>query len=606
MSRIFISYRREDTAGYNLSLAEPLKRHFGNDQVFMDLDSIRRGLDFRAVIHDAVGSCDALIALIGKNWLTIEDEAGRRRLDNPEDFVRLEVGSALERKDILVIPALVHGAHVPKAAELPDDLKELAYRNAIELRDSSFAYDVGKLIDTLDERLGRRKSRPGFGARLAAWFRGLGALQRTLLAAPLGIVILGVILFAIIHPTPPNIGPAPKMSIVGPAKGKALLKDSLTSAALKTFPTSSGSSTYSTGYQDGAYRMAASNAAKFLATHQIEQTVPGRSTIMNASLAVDGRLVGATANRNLSIYCRYGSNGTGYGLFLYPSGRFFHLDRLDPNSSDILLKGGTSHAIRPDNQWNRLQLSCIGNTITAFVNDKKVAAVQDTHYSGGNFTIGTGVDVAEPDIDARFVNLVETQPASIVVQDTLQDKSGGTFNTYNHLPEYVDRYAKGGYEMDMPDGPLLYASGSPGEFVPVNIGNQTDATITASGRLLSGVSGRYLGLKCRWNAATSSAYVLEIEPLTSGHSAVFLGRFINGKYTSLYANENVAAVNPGNAWNQMSLSCDGANIDATINGSTISEQDSSIPTGEIGVIAGIYRKEPNVDVLFSNLQVNSP
>jgi hypothetical protein len=135
VAKIFISYRRDDSGGWAGRLYDRLSQHFGRDNVFMDIDTIEPGLDFVEVIGQAVGSCDALIALIGKQWLTLTDDAGRRRLDDPEDFVRLEIAAALAR-NIRVIPALVQGARMPRSPDLPDVLRMLARRNAHEISDT--------------------------------------------------------------------------------------------------------------------------------------------------------------------------------------------------------------------------------------------------------------------------------------------------------------------------------------------------------------------------------------------------------------------------------------------------------------------------------------
>ena len=156
MARIFISYRRDDSGGWAGRLYDRLSQYFGRDHVFMDIDTIEPGLDFAEVIEQAVGSCDALVALIGKQWLTITDASGRRRLENPEDFVRLEIATALAR-NIRVIPALVHGASVPGSSDLPDALKILARRKAYEISDTRFHYDVDRLIEVLDKVLGVAK-----------------------------------------------------------------------------------------------------------------------------------------------------------------------------------------------------------------------------------------------------------------------------------------------------------------------------------------------------------------------------------------------------------------------------------------------------------------
>jgi hypothetical protein len=99
MSTIFISYRREDTAGYAISLHDRLAARFGAEHIFMDIDNIELGEDFVDVINEKISACDVLLVLIGRNWLTSQDESGRRRLDSPDDFVRLEVAAALERSN---------------------------------------------------------------------------------------------------------------------------------------------------------------------------------------------------------------------------------------------------------------------------------------------------------------------------------------------------------------------------------------------------------------------------------------------------------------------------------------------------------------------------
>lgn len=150
--RIFISYRREETAYPAGWLYDRLSGHFGGGQVFKDVDSIQLGDDFVEVITRAVGSCDVLLALIGDEWQTITDADGRRRLDNPDDFVRLEIEAALSRR-VLVIPVLVDGARMPRADELPDSLTALVRRQALELSPARFDFDTSRLLKVLDRTL---------------------------------------------------------------------------------------------------------------------------------------------------------------------------------------------------------------------------------------------------------------------------------------------------------------------------------------------------------------------------------------------------------------------------------------------------------------------
>src|SRR5688572_28515840 len=120
-SSIFISYRRDDTAGFAGRLYDRLSARFGANRIFIDIDTIGPGVDFVRKIEESVKSSGALLALIGKNWLTAASLSGERRLDDPKDFVRLEIATALE-EDLLVIPLLVQGAQIPSAVELPERL----------------------------------------------------------------------------------------------------------------------------------------------------------------------------------------------------------------------------------------------------------------------------------------------------------------------------------------------------------------------------------------------------------------------------------------------------------------------------------------------------
>jgi hypothetical protein len=149
---IFISYRREETAYPAGWLYDRLVDHFGGGQVFKDVDSIELGDDFVEVITTAVGSCDVLLALIGDRWLTILDEDGRRRLDDPADFVRVEIEAALTR-NVRVVPILVDGARMPRAAELPPSLAKLVRRQALELSPARFDFDTSRLLRVLDRTL---------------------------------------------------------------------------------------------------------------------------------------------------------------------------------------------------------------------------------------------------------------------------------------------------------------------------------------------------------------------------------------------------------------------------------------------------------------------
>lgn len=133
MARIFISYRRQDSAYVAATLSDKLQQHFGTDSVFFDVDNIPLGVDFRDYIGDAVGHCDVLLVMIGDQWLDASDGNGRRRIDDPMDFVRIEIEAAFKRK-IPIVPILVGDAVLPAPENLPEAVRAIVFRNAAEIR----------------------------------------------------------------------------------------------------------------------------------------------------------------------------------------------------------------------------------------------------------------------------------------------------------------------------------------------------------------------------------------------------------------------------------------------------------------------------------------
>ena len=145
---IFISYRRDDSEGEAGRLFDDLVRTFGDASVFMDVAGISPGIDFRKAIDDNVATCGVLLAMIGPGWVTVAGGSGERRLDDPNDFVRLEIASALAR-NIPVIPVLVHDAKMPRPEQLPENLKDFAYRNSVEITHARWNSDVQLLTKAL-------------------------------------------------------------------------------------------------------------------------------------------------------------------------------------------------------------------------------------------------------------------------------------------------------------------------------------------------------------------------------------------------------------------------------------------------------------------------
>jgi hypothetical protein len=156
---IFISYRRDDAEGEAGRLFDDLVRAFGDDAVFMDVAGIKPGVDFRKAIEDSVTSCGVFLAVVGPTWATIAGPDGKRRLEDPNDFVALEISSALKR-EVPVIPVLVHDARMPPADLLPEALKSFSYRNSVELSHTRWNSDVALLIEALKAYVTPSPSRP--------------------------------------------------------------------------------------------------------------------------------------------------------------------------------------------------------------------------------------------------------------------------------------------------------------------------------------------------------------------------------------------------------------------------------------------------------------
>ncbi len=199
--QIFISYRRDDAAGYARALYDRLAQHFSPERVFMDVDAIEPGLPFDDVIQQALSRCEVLLVVIGRRWLDPQTGGGSR-LDDPQDFVRLEITAALAR-DIRVIPVLLDGATMPTEADLPEPLQPLARRNALEVSNSRFRSDTDSLISTVRRVLGESDTRPPLPQAKRSKY-----LRYSLIG---GLVVMGVIATAYLFgPLQTPESPAPQ------------------------------------------------------------------------------------------------------------------------------------------------------------------------------------------------------------------------------------------------------------------------------------------------------------------------------------------------------------------------------------------------------------
>lgn len=178
--RIFVSYRRDDSSGFTRAIYNELVKHYFQGRVFMDVEAIEPGLPFDEAIKRALDQCEVLLVMIGKRWLEPRADGGSR-INDPNDFVHLEIGEALSRK-IRVIPVLLDGASMPDRDALPEPLRAMALRNAIEVSNNRFDYDVERLIEAARKALGERPASDTSGRsqdrprRTLFWLIGIGAV----------------------------------------------------------------------------------------------------------------------------------------------------------------------------------------------------------------------------------------------------------------------------------------------------------------------------------------------------------------------------------------------------------------------------------------------
>ena len=212
--QIFISYRRDDAAGYARALYDRLAQHFSSERVFMDVDAIEPGLPFDDVIQQALSQCEVLLVVIGRRWLDPQTGGGSR-LDDPQDFVRLEIAAALAR-DIRVIPLLLDGATMPTEADLPKPLQPLARRNALEVSNSRFRSDTESLLMAVRRVLGETDG----GAPLLT-ARGGKHLKYGLIGGLGAMLVIVLAYLLVIHQTPDSPAPQNRSESAAAARDNA-------------------------------------------------------------------------------------------------------------------------------------------------------------------------------------------------------------------------------------------------------------------------------------------------------------------------------------------------------------------------------------------------
>ncbi len=174
MNKIFISYRRDDSAGYAGRLADRLATAFGEEQIFRDYEDIKPGQHFVESLENALANAKVLLVIIGKHWLTASNSQGQRRLDQANDYVRLEIETAL-KNNLTIIPILLNTTPMPETQELPTGLTALAFRQAITLSDSRWNRDVDNLIAYLRNLTGLAAPQPAIRLKRIALYSTLSA-----------------------------------------------------------------------------------------------------------------------------------------------------------------------------------------------------------------------------------------------------------------------------------------------------------------------------------------------------------------------------------------------------------------------------------------------
>ncbi len=313
MPYVFISYRRADSQTIAGRINDRLIDAFDADHIFKDVDDIRPGSDFRSAIQKAISACDVVLVIIGPHWLHITDQYGRRRLDDPFDFVRLEVQTALERPQTRVIPVLVYQAQIPSANVLPPRLNNLAYRNAVFVRDDpDFHRDMDRLIRAL------RDDHKDFIENIPAQ---RNSRRRRLILSLLFLLVAVAFILGILARLPSDSSlPLPTALVVQPTAVTPAATKPQTHMVSSVHGTPSPT-TLSTGRQIHLLW----NEASFYAWNPTDTDISVRPLRFEALRANGDRLP-------------YGFNGTPWSYF-YP--------RLEPGKCNGLEIGGTTEALQP-------------------------------------------------------------------------------------------------------------------------------------------------------------------------------------------------------------------------------------------------------------------
>jgi hypothetical protein len=406
--RIFISYRREESAYPAGWLYDRLAERYGEDQIFKDVDSIELGDDFVEEITRAVAGCDVLLALVGEHWLTATDPQGRRRLDDPQDFVRLEIEAALSR-GVRVVPILVDGAHLPGPEQLPSTLAPLVRRQALELSPARFDSDTSRLLKVLDRTLAEVASAGGGDVPRATSPRPAGHSIRW---APVGAaatvvaVILLVVLFATRSGEQPSADGNPTAGTGTGVASQAGTGASAASAGAESRvvfrddfsdPSAGWAVHAATGsvargrYADGGYRIVLEPQPRGDGVAALPSRTGSASIPSDVVVTVDARRLPASVpGMDLGLLCRVNLD-TGTGYYFGVSDGYLSIVKLGPGDAYVPLSHRDDAPVDAG-AVNHLKASCVqdgdqGVRLALTVNDLRPLPARDA--GTGPFRGGT-------------------------------------------------------------------------------------------------------------------------------------------------------------------------------------------------------------------------
>lgn len=379
MGSVFISYRREDSQGQARALFQDLVTRLGRSAVFMDVDSIALGRDFREVLQERLATCDLMLVLIGPTWLSGTDATGRRRLDNPTDFVCLEIAAALKRK-IPIAPLLLQGAQMPTAEQLPESIRELAYRNGFELSHNRWDSDVQELVKRLglDARAAAPPARdpppsaPGEAKATKKTFVALGAV------ALVALVIAGALY--VLRGEPEPAGEAKVAAPAPAARAKEAAPTRVFDAAESQLRIATPGS-----YSASPFTIEGLDLAKdFRIEFQVGSSRSGGST-----------RYGIAWNYSPEDFMLFTLHSTGGGYFSIGPGRA-------PSRPWTRLAEGPI-AINGESGFDTLQIARRGNALAFSVNGSEVWKTDDLRLTSGRFAFWVA-DYSEASIRSYTVH----------------------------------------------------------------------------------------------------------------------------------------------------------------------------------------------------------